>query len=197
MNISFKNNPGFAQFLSGNMMKSTQEKMQRRQNMENQVAFLQQQKENLKNKECGTLEEIADKLEAFHSYEDEIAAVKKSYNQAEAFHALDEARERGEQIAKAAEKSKPKTAEERKKEAIEEALGTDENKGMLTEMLEEMDELAESQTEELEEMAEELDKQSRQLDEESLEELILEEEKLAEQTAEVKIPQYVKIDLFA
>lgn len=187
MNISMKSNPLAAQFLAGNMMKSTQEKMQRRQNMENQVAFLQQQKENLKNKECDTLEEIAEKLNAFHTYEDEIAAVKKSYNQSEMFHALDEARERGEQIAKAAEKSKPKTAEERKKEAIEEALGTDENKGMLSEMLEEMDELTESQTEELEELAEKLKEQSDEL----------EEAESVEQAVEDNITEYVKIDLFA
>lgn len=139
MNISVKGSPLAAQFFSGNQMKSTQEKMQRRQNMESQVAFLQQQKENLKNKECNTLEEIADKLEMFHTYEDEIAAVKKSFNYSEMFHAMDEAEERGEQIAKAAEKVKPKTEKERKKEALEEALGTDENQGMLDELLEEMD----------------------------------------------------------
>ena len=41
------------------------------------------------------------------------------------FHILDEAEERGEQMAKAAEKYKPKTEEEQKKEAQGEAAGTD------------------------------------------------------------------------
>ena len=41
------------------------------------------------------------------------------------FHILDEAEERGEQMAKAAEKYKPKTEEEQKKEAQGEAVGTD------------------------------------------------------------------------
>ena len=40
------------------------------------------------------------------------------------FHILDEAEERGEQMAKAAEKYKPKTEEEQKKEAQGEAAGT-------------------------------------------------------------------------
>ena len=93
MNISVKNNPVLARSFTGNQMKSTQEKMQRRQTMENRVAALEQQKANLKNKQCDTLEEIAEKLEMFHSYEDEIAAVKKSFNNAEMFHTMDEARE--------------------------------------------------------------------------------------------------------
>ncbi len=139
MNISVKNNPVLARSLTGNQMKSTQEKLERRQTMENRVAALEQQKVNLKNKQCNTLDEIAEKLEMFHSYEDEIAAVKKSFNSSEMFHTMDEARERGEKIAEAAEKSKPKTKEERKKEAIEEAAGTEEKSGVLSELLEEMD----------------------------------------------------------
>ena len=46
--------------------------------LQNEVAFWEKQKENLKNKECDSVEEIAEKLKALHSYEDEIAAVKKS-----------------------------------------------------------------------------------------------------------------------
>jgi hypothetical protein len=79
----------------------------------------------------------------FHSYEDQIAAVKESYNNSQMHHIMDEAEERGEQIAKAPEKSKPKTEEERKEEQREEALGTDENKGVLSEIVEDVSETAE------------------------------------------------------
>lgn len=201
MNISVKNNPVLARSFTGNQMKSTQEKMQRRQTMENRVAALEQQKENLKNKQCDTLEEIAEKLEMFHSYEDEIAAVKKSFNNAEMFHTMDEARERGEKIAEAAEKSKPKTKEERKKEAIEEATGTEENSGVLSELLEEMDESMEEMTEEMaEDVTESLTKDlteglmeeaAKDMTEDMMEllskEQLLEEDALQKRTAHIPI----------
>ena len=38
-------------------------------------------------------------------------------------HVLDEAQERAEKIAKAAEKNKPKTPEERRQDALDEATG--------------------------------------------------------------------------
>lgn len=137
-------------------LKSTQEKMQRQAQRDNQIAFLENQKSNLKNMECNSLEEISRKLELFHSYEDQITAAKEEYNQSQMFHAMDEARERGEQIAKAAEKYAPKTPEERREELVEEALGTDENKGELTESMEELAELAEEITGEMAELSESL-----------------------------------------
>lgn len=66
-------------------------------------------------------------------------------------HLMDEAQERGEKIAKAAEKSKPKTEEERRQEAVDEALGIEDSKGALTESMEklsaEIEELAKETTE--------------------------------------------------
>ena len=40
-----------------------------------------------------------------------FAAAKAEYNNSQMFHLMDEAKERGEEIAKAIEKSEPKTAE--------------------------------------------------------------------------------------
>lgn len=101
------------------MLKSTQEKLQRQQERDNKVAFFEAQKENLKNRKADTLEEIAEKLEMFHNYEDEIATANQEYNNSQMFHVMDEAEERGEKIAEAAEKNKPKTEEERKEEMTE------------------------------------------------------------------------------
>ena len=98
--------------------------------------------------QCDSIEEIARKLEMFHSYEDQIAAVKKQYNNEQMFHTMDEARERGEQIAELAEDYAPKTEEERKEEMLEEALGIEE-KGGLTESMEEVQEITEEMVEEL------------------------------------------------
>jgi hypothetical protein len=108
------------QFL-GFGLKSTREKLQRQEERDNQIAFLENQKSSLKNRECDSLEDIGRKLEMFHSYEDQIAAVKESYNNSQMHHIMDEAEERGKQIAKALEKSEPKTEEERKEEQREEA----------------------------------------------------------------------------
>lgn len=121
-------------------LKSTQDKLERQQNTQNQVAYWEQQKENLKNMECSSLEEIAKKLEMFHSYEDEIAAARMKYNSEQMWHIMDEARELGEKIAEEAEKLEPKTAEERRREMAEEALGIDDNKGELTGSMEEIQE---------------------------------------------------------
>lgn len=129
-------------------LKSTQEKLQRQAQRDNQITFLENRKTNLKNMECDSLEEISRKLDLFSSYEDQIAAVKEEYNQSQMFHMMDEAKERGEQIAKAAEKYAPKTAEERQEELVEEALGTDESKGVLTESMEEIVDIAEKLTDE-------------------------------------------------
>ena len=67
-------------FNSSNMLKSTQEKLQRQQERDNKVAFFEAQKENLKNRKADSLEEISEKLEMFHNYEDEIAAANQEYN---------------------------------------------------------------------------------------------------------------------
>lgn len=143
--------------LRGNGLKSTQEKLQRQQERDNKIAFYENQKSSLKNMECGSLEEISRKLELFHSYEDQIAAAKEEYNNSQMFHAMDEAQERGEKIAEERKKHEPKTAEERREEMAEEALGTDEEKGLLTESMEELEELTEEVAEELtEELTEEV-----------------------------------------
>lgn len=166
MNVSMQamNVPGSARM--GNLSKSTQDRLERQQKCAGQVDFFEKQKENLKKMECGSLEEIARKLEMFHSYEDQIAAAKKQYNDSQMSHVLDEAREIGEKIAKAAEEMKPKTPEERRKEMLEEAAGKDdESKGMLSEIMEEMEETIEELEEKLEE---ELQEELQEKEEENL-----------------------------
>ena len=134
-------------FGTAGMLKSTQDKLERQQKAQNQIEFFENQKENLKNMKCDSIEDIARKLEMFHSYEDQIAAVKKQYNNEQMFHTMDEARERGEQIAEHAEDYAPKTEEERKEEMVEEALGIEE-KGGLTESMEDVQKITEEMVEE-------------------------------------------------
>lgn len=153
-------------------LKSTQDKLERQQNTQNQVAYWEQQKENLKNMECGSLEEIAKKLEMFHSYEDEIAAARMKYNSEQMWHIVDEAKELGEKIAEEAEKLEPKTPEERRREMAEEALGIDDSKGELTESMEEIqEEMEELQEEVQEEFKEELQDEISESTEQTMEEL--------------------------
>lgn len=175
-NLSSRQNMGKSIF-AGNMplmnqggLKSTQEKQQRMQKAAAEINFFEKQKENLKTMECETVEEIAKKLDKFHNYEEQIAAVKMSYNNEQVFHAMDEAQEKGEQIAEAAEKMEAKTPEERAEEARKEALGIEE--GVLSEAMdelqdaaaellpEEMDELLPEDTEELMEGMEQAAEQS-------------------------------------
>ena len=152
MNLSVNGLNGFSifsqRFGTTGMLKSTQDKLERQQKAQSQIDFFENQKENLKNIQCESIEDIARKLEMFHSYEDQIAAVKKQYNNEQMFHTMDEARERGEQIAELAEDYAPKTEEERKEEMVEEALGIEE-KGGLTEGMEEVQEITEEMVEEL------------------------------------------------
>ena len=152
MNLSVNGLSGFSvfsqRFGTAGMLKSTQDKLERQQKAQSQIEFFENQKENLKNMQCDSIEEIARKLEMFHSYEDQIAAVKKQYNNEQMFHTMDEARERGEKIAELAEDYAPKTEEERKEEMVEEALGIEE-KGGLTESMEEVQEITEEMVEEL------------------------------------------------
>lgn len=140
---------------SGRGLKSTAQKLDRQAKCQNEVNYWEGQKENLKNMKCDNLEDIEKKLEMLHSYEDQIASVRMAYNQEQMWHVLDEAKEKGEKIAEEAEKLKPKTAEERREELIEEAQGTDEEKGVLTEALEEatksVDELNKAAEEEIKE----------------------------------------------
>ena len=152
MNLSINGLSGFSvfsqRFGTAGMLKSTQDKLERQQKAQSQIEFFENQKENLKNMQCDSIEDIARKLEMFHSYEDQIAAVKKQYNNEQMFHTMDEARERGEKIAELAEDYAPKTEEERKEEMVEEALGIEE-KGGLTESMEEVQEITEEMVEEL------------------------------------------------
>lgn len=144
-------------FGTAGMLKSTKEKLERQENMQTKIAFFEAQKDNLKSMQCDNLEDIARKLEMFHSYETQIAAAKQEYNNSQMWHIMDEAQERGEQIAKAAEKNKPKTEEERKEEMTEEALGTEEEKGVLTEMMEELSEPTDKVEEQTKDIIEQLE----------------------------------------
>ena len=152
MNLFINGLNGFSifsqRFGTTGMLKSTQDKLERQQKAQSQIDFFENQKENLKNIQCESIEDIARKLEMFHSYEDQIAAVKKQYNNEQMFHTMDEARERGEQIAELAEDYAPKTEEERKEEMVEEALGIEE-KGGLAESMEAVQEITEEMVEEL------------------------------------------------
>lgn len=201
MNIQLQGNGTFItsnSLLFGNSgSKSTQERLERQTTRDNKVAFYEAQKENLKNMECDSLEDISKKLEMFHSYDDQIAAAKKEFNNSQMMHVADEAREWAEKVAKAAEKNAPKTAEERQEERVEEALGTDENESGLTEILEELSNLAE---ETAEVTLEELPEESLRTEEE-LEESLQSEEELRETLNEEIIPvseqitgQYKRID---
>ncbi len=160
MNISL--NSRSVLFQHGNKLKSTEEKEERQQKAQSQIDFFENQKANLKNMKCETLEEISQKLELFNNYDAQIATVKQQYNQEQMMHTMDEARELGEKIAEAKEKLEPKTPEERKREQVEEALGTKDEGGMMEELLDETMEkiilLEEEMTEEAiaeEEMVEE------------------------------------------
>ena len=151
------------------MLKSTKDRLDRQAQRDGKIEFYEKQKQNLKNTEAQTVEEIAKKLEMFHSYEDEIKAAKQEYNSSQMLHVLDEAQERAEKIAKAAEKNKPKTPEERRKDALDEAAGKDEDKGELSEIMDDLsektDESAEKMAESAEKMAESAEKTAESADE--------------------------------
>lgn len=155
MNISWDQTSGILRRMnSAGMLKSTQNRLERQEETQKQVEFFEKQKENLKNVTCGSVEEIAEKLKMFQSYEDQIAAVKAAYNQEQMFHILDESTEKGEKIAEAVDKMEPKTPEERLEELVEEALGTEDG-GELEEIMEELEEVVEEVTEEVTEELEE------------------------------------------
>ena len=147
---------------SNNGLKSTQDRLERQAKRDDQIAFFEQQKENLKNMKADSIEDISRKLDLLHGYDDQIAAAKAEYNNSQMFHVLDEARERAEKIAEEAEKYAPKNPEERLEDMIEEATGVDKDAGMLAEAMDELEEIAEEMTEE---SVEELDEMSEMLEE--------------------------------
>mgnify|MGYP002970724045 CR=1 FL=1 len=186
-------------FNSSNMLKSTQEKLQRQQERDNKVAFFEAQKENLKNRKADSLEEISEKLEeeglvvTVHGKGSFIAAANQEYNNSQMFHVMDEAEEHGEKIAEAAERNKPKTEEERKEEMVDEALGTEENKGMMSEI---MDELSETTEEMTEQMTEKTVENMEELPDEVLQEqLATDSLEAAEMVQTDTIKRYVSIDI--
>lgn len=150
MNISWDMTSGLLRRMgTAGMLKSTRDRLERQEQTQKQVDYFEQKKDNLKNVKCKSVEEIAEKLNMLHSYEDQIAAAKAAYNSEQMWHILDEYTERGEKIAEAAEKSKPKTPEERQEDLVEEALGIEGSDGMLEEILDEVSELTEELTENL------------------------------------------------
>lgn len=150
MNIKINQN-GFFGNMANNGLKSTAEKQQRQAKCQSQVDFWENKKENLKNMECSTDEEIAKKLELYHSYEESIAAAKKAYNNEQMWHMMDEARERGEKIAEAAKKNEPKTEEERKEELKKEAIGEEASGEGLLDVLDDLSETVEETIEDIQE----------------------------------------------
>ncbi|WP_028242028.1 hypothetical protein [Pseudobutyrivibrio ruminis] len=179
--------------LLGNLgLKSTQDRLNRQAERDNKIAFFEQQKENLKNMKADTIDEIAKKLAMFHGYEDQIAAAKMEYNNAQMFHVFDEAQELAEKIAEAAEKNEPKTPEERREDMIEEATGV-ENDGLLDEL---MDNLTDAVEEVTEEMVEDLQQSSEEiLSEDELNQMMLTEEELEKLEQEKRIPvNYIPFD---
>ncbi len=185
---------GNSSILYNKGLKSTQEKLERQEKRDNQIAFFENQKNNLKNMECNSLEEISRKLELFHSYEDQIKAAKAEYNSSQMMHFMDEMIERAEKLAEAAEEYAPKTPEERTEEMLEEALGIEEEKGELMESMEELAELAEEMSEELlKELPDELSEESI----ENMEELPVAnaESFLVKEQQPEQLGKYKRIDL--
>ena len=189
MNIQLQTTKLFSNY----SLKSTQDRMERQAKRDNQIAFFEQQKENLKNMKTDSLEDIARKLDLLHGYDDQIAAAKVEYNHSQMFHLLDEAREQGEKIAEEAEKYAPKTPEERREDMVEEATGVDQDGGILSDMMDELSELTEEMTEEmteeLEEISEEMES-TEQTDQKTFAEL---EEMKEKASGEISV-KYKRID---
>lgn len=179
-------------------LKSTQEKLERQQNAANQIEYWENQKENLKNVQCETVEEIAKKLEKFRSYDDQISAVRMQFNNEQMQHIMDEAREIGEKIAKEAKKLEPKTPEERREEMVKEALGIDDHEGLLEESMEEIEEIVD---ETVEELTEELTEKTAEVITEELEKEMTSQtaDSITKQTLEAEKQSiiYKRIDFYA
>jgi uncharacterized phage infection (PIP) family protein YhgE len=142
-------------------LKSTQDRMERQAKRDNQIAFFEKQKDNLKNMKSDSLEDISRMLELLQGYNDQITAVKQEYNNSQMFHVMDEARERADKIAEEAEKYAPKTPEEHREdmaeEAVEKATGVEKLEGMLSDTMEELSEVAEDMEESTEDTLESLE----------------------------------------
>lgn len=167
MNITWNQTGGILRSMNyAGQLKSTQDRMERQEKTQKQVDSLERQKENLKNVACGSIEEIAEKLKKFRSYEDQIASVKAAYNNEQMFHILDESTERGEMIAEAVEKRKPKTPEERLEDLAKEAMGVEDG-GELEEIMDELEEVIQEMPEET--LVEITEDEARQLAQEKME----------------------------
>ena len=178
-------------------LKSVQDRMDRQQKRDDQIAFYEQQKENLKNVKANTLDEISRKLEMLQGYNDAIDAAKEEYNNSQIWHVLDEAQERGEKIAEVAEKMEPKTPEEHREDMIEEVTGVEKDEGMLSEAMDELSDMVEEITEEevesVDELSEELPEEGELLDETQFS-----ADDLQVLSTEGKLPEkYRRIDLLA
>ncbi|SDB25911.1 hypothetical protein [Butyrivibrio sp. INlla16] len=181
MNINIQGLKLFNNFSS----KAEQNRMERQQKRDNQIAFIENQKHNLKNIQSETIEDIKRKLQMIEDYDNQIAAVKAEYNHEQVFHVLDEAWETGEKIAEAAEKAAPKTPEERKEELIEEATGATKSDGLLADVMDELEDIAD-EMEEMEESIEEIEENLEEMDEnmesvESVEDIPEEDKLIAEE----------------
>lgn len=179
INIQRLNNSIFGGMTADRGLKSVQQRAGRQEERDNKIAFFEQQKDNLKNMKCETVEEIAKKLDMFHSYEDQIAAAKAAYNNEQMMHVMDESRERGEKIAEAAEKMAPMTPEERLEDLVEEAMGIDEGTGVLDEV---MDEVAKMQ----EELQDTVQEELKDTIQEALQDQIIDE---SVQTADIAVTE--------
>ncbi len=189
MNVNMKNTG----FLGNPMLKSTQDRMKRMAQRDQKIAFFEQQKENLKSMKTDSLEDISRKLDMLQGYNDEIAMAKTEFNNGQIYHMLDEARELGEKMAKAAEKNAAKTPEERREELIEEITGV-ENDGLLSEIMDELPDIEEEMTEESLDALEDVSEERLQVKEEN-QALYQESTKTDEDiTAENFSDKYTRID---
>ena len=69
MNLSINGLIGFSvfsqRFGTAGMLKSTQDKLERQQKAQSQIEFFENQKANLKNMQCDSIEDIERKLKQF------------------------------------------------------------------------------------------------------------------------------------
>lgn len=142
---------------------------------------------------CDTLEEIGKKLELFNNYNDQIDAVKRQFNYEQMMHCMDEAEELERKSQRQPRSSSQRQPRKEEKSLQKEALGIEDDGGMLDELLEDIEEMPEEVLEEtLEEMLTDNAESERGLEEELPE--IVEQEKLTEMYLE---RQYVPIDIKA
>lgn len=172
MNINLNmNGLLFCKPFVGPLLKSTQDKMERQQECQNTVNFFENQISMLKNMSSDSLEDISRKLEMFHNYKDSIDAAKQKYNNEQMFHTLDEAKEKGEKIAEAAEDMKPKTAEERREDEADKVIDD-----MKSETSDELTESMEEITKDVEEMLEKVTEEiTQELQDQQIEEQLSQE----------------------